>query len=153
MYCAFVGLDNKLYKMHSKYIKIYQKIPSTCFSLVANITKHRALLHRQLLCSWLNSKYITQVLHDDRHTMNTCNRDLEKVHNSENLCVLYWHSEDGSVAVCAESSKEPSVIYVQWMCVCRSHNFVWHLVSDLFLQPLLIVNLSLGQLFVFYTVM
>jgi hypothetical protein len=34
-----------------------------------------------------------------------------------------------------------------------SYNFVWHRVLDLLLQPSLTVSLSLGQLYVFFTIM
>ena len=54
------------------------------------------------------------------------------------------------MAVCADSSKGQQ-LYIN-VCV-RWSNFVWHLVSGLFLQHLLIVRLSVGLLFVFFRVM
>jgi len=50
-----------------------------------------------------------------------------------------------------------------WMCVYQltytgcvsfsSHNIIWHLVSDLFSQHMLMVCLSFGQLFVFFIIL
>ena len=86
--CAFVGLDNKLYKMNFKYIKIHKKIPTTCLSPVANIRQHRATYIDSYFVHDSTSKYITHVLHFDGHIMKTCNRDLEQVCSNESLCVL-----------------------------------------------------------------
>jgi hypothetical protein len=42
IYCAFVGVENIVYMMHGKYIKIHKKF-YTYFSPVANISQHWAV--------------------------------------------------------------------------------------------------------------
>ena len=146
--CAFIRLDNKLYKMHGAYVKIYKKFPVPW--PISGSTELHTHTHKQLLCSCWNSKCVTEVLHDDGHKMKTCNGSGTSTEQWQSVClvVAQWGRPTVTVCVGQHSGTE---LYMN--VSVSSRNFVWHLVSDLFLQPLLIVRLSLGQLLVFCTVL
>jgi len=70
------------------------------------------------------------------------------------ICVSY----NGTVRMAqwrfVQTALRNLALYTYTGCVFVSlHNFVWNLVSDLYLQHLLMVCLSLGQLFVFFIIL